>query len=120
MYYRMKPPYVLRGWEGMAWVLVKRPENWTQNLTQEQFQVLTLCDGETKKLYRSARQMVGLSPAKELARWKTINTISIIKIDTFEVYFGLSLANAITAAAIVLWMRRKGCWGNFPPSRRFI
>ena len=48
MYYRMKPPYVLRGWEGMAWVLVKRPENWTQNLTQEQFQVLTLCDGETE------------------------------------------------------------------------
>lgn len=48
MYYRMKPPYVLRGWEGMAWVLVKRPENWTQNLTQEQFQILTLCDGETE------------------------------------------------------------------------
>ena len=48
MYYRMKPSYALRGWEGMSWVLVKRPENWTQILTQEQFQVLTLCDGETE------------------------------------------------------------------------
>lgn len=48
MFYRLKAEYVLRGWEGMAWVLVKRPENETQNLSSEQFQILTLCDGETE------------------------------------------------------------------------
>ena len=48
MYYRLKPNHALRGWEKMAWVLLKRPENDTHALTQEQFQVLTLCDGETE------------------------------------------------------------------------
>lgn len=48
MYYRLKPEYVLRGWKGSAWVLVKRPENLTQYLTQEKFQTLLLCDGETE------------------------------------------------------------------------
>ena len=48
MYYRMKSGYALRGWEGTAWVLVKRPENRTKMLTWEQFQVLMLCDGETE------------------------------------------------------------------------
>lgn len=31
----------------MAWVLIQRPENKIWNLSYEQFQVLTLCDGET-------------------------------------------------------------------------
>ena len=48
MYYRLKTEYALRGWEGMAWVLVRRPDNATHTLTQAQFQVLTLCDGETE------------------------------------------------------------------------
>ena len=48
MLYRLKSGYALRGWDGMAWVLVKRPENMIRNLTQEQFQVLMLCDGETE------------------------------------------------------------------------
>lgn len=48
MFYRLQSEYVLRGWDSMAWVLVKRPENRTQNLTREQFQVLLLCDGETE------------------------------------------------------------------------
>ena len=47
MFYKLKPEYALRGWEGMTGVLLKRPENLTRKLTQEQFQVLTLCDGET-------------------------------------------------------------------------
>ena len=48
MFFRMKPEYVLRGWEGLAWVLVKRPENYTQRLSSELFQALLLCDGETE------------------------------------------------------------------------
>lgn len=48
MFYRLKSNYILRGWNGMPWVLVKRPENAIKNLSQEQFQVLLLCDGETE------------------------------------------------------------------------
>lgn len=48
MYYRLKQSYVLRGWEGLAWVLVKRPCNQIYQLSQEEFQVLILCDGETE------------------------------------------------------------------------
>lgn len=47
MFYRLKKNYVLRGWEEMAWVLVKRPENEVRFLSKEMFQVLLLCDGET-------------------------------------------------------------------------
>lgn len=47
MFYRLKSSYVLRGWKGMAWVLVKRPENQIQVLRKEVFQILMLCDGET-------------------------------------------------------------------------
>lgn len=48
MFYRLKPDLVLRGWEEMAWVLVRRPENQTRILTREMFQTLLLCDGETE------------------------------------------------------------------------
>ena len=48
MFYRLKSNYILRGWNGMPWVLVRRPENAIKNLSQEQFQVLLLCDGETE------------------------------------------------------------------------
>lgn len=47
MFYRLKPSYIMRGWKGMSWVLIKRPENKIQTLDQETFQVLMLCDGET-------------------------------------------------------------------------
>lgn len=48
MFYRLKKEYVLRGWEGLAWVLVKQPENQIERLSQEVFQTLLLCDGETE------------------------------------------------------------------------
>ena len=48
MFYRLKSSYALRGWEGMAWVLVKQPENQSDQLSQEAFQTLLLCDGETE------------------------------------------------------------------------
>ena len=48
MFFRMKPEYALRGWEGLAWALVKRPENYTQRLSSELFQALLFCDGETE------------------------------------------------------------------------
>ena len=48
MYYSLKPEYLLRGWEGMAWTLVKRPENQVITLSREMFQTLLLCDGETE------------------------------------------------------------------------
>ena len=47
MYYRLHPDYVLRGWKGRAWALVKRPRNKVRTLKQEEFQVLLLCDGFT-------------------------------------------------------------------------
>lgn len=48
MFYRLKPDYILRGWEGTAWVLIQRPQNRSWTLTREEFQALMLCDGETK------------------------------------------------------------------------
>ena len=47
MFYRLKQSYMLRGWKHMPWVLVKRPRNKALALSQEQFQMLLLCDGET-------------------------------------------------------------------------
>ena len=47
MYYRLNEKYILRGWEGAAWILVQRPQNWLWKLSEKQFQALMLCDGET-------------------------------------------------------------------------
>lgn len=47
MFYRLKSPYALRGWDKMAWALVKRPENTLLQIGKEQFQALLLCDGQT-------------------------------------------------------------------------
>lgn len=47
MYYRLHPDYVLRGWKGRAWALVKRPENKVRTLNPEEFQAFLLCDGMT-------------------------------------------------------------------------
>lgn len=47
MYYKLRPDYVLRGWKGRAWALVKRPGNKVRTLRQEEFQALLLCDGMT-------------------------------------------------------------------------
>lgn len=48
MYYHLASGYLLRGWEGMAWVLVHRPDNEIEILSQQLFQALLLCDGETE------------------------------------------------------------------------
>lgn len=48
MFYRLKSGYALRGWEEMSWVLIRRPENSIKILSQGQFQVLLLCDGQTE------------------------------------------------------------------------
>ncbi len=48
MFYKIRQQYRMRGWEKMAWVLVRRPENSYKTLTAEEFQVLVLCDGRTK------------------------------------------------------------------------
>lgn len=48
MFYRLKSSYVMRGWKGMPWVLIKRPENQTCTLNRDTFQVLMFCDGETE------------------------------------------------------------------------
>lgn len=47
MYYRLQHDYVLRGWEKMNTVLVKRPHNQVTALKPEEFNLLMLCDGET-------------------------------------------------------------------------
>lgn len=47
MYYRLKADYMLRGWDKMTCVLVKRPENKIKILSEELFKILLLCDGET-------------------------------------------------------------------------
>ena len=47
MFYRLQSNYALRGWEGTAWVLVRRPENEAIPLSWELFQALILCDGVT-------------------------------------------------------------------------
>ena len=48
MFYRLGSLYVLRGWSKMSRALVKRPGNQVWPLTQEEFQALVLCDGETE------------------------------------------------------------------------
>lgn len=47
MYYRLNENYVLRGWIKQNAVLVRRPRNQTYPLKAEEFNLLTLCDGET-------------------------------------------------------------------------
>ena len=47
VFFRTRPPYVLRGWKGIPWVLVKQPENTTERLSRKEFETLLLCDGET-------------------------------------------------------------------------
>lgn len=47
MYYRLRSDYALRGWDKMAWTLVRRPDNFVRCLSKEMFQVLLLCDGQT-------------------------------------------------------------------------
>lgn len=59
MYYKLKPEYCLRGWQGMAWVLVQRPQNQTRALTRAMFEALLLCDGQTPLSDQS------LSPAQQ-------------------------------------------------------
>ncbi len=46
MFYRLKKNYVLRGWDKMAWVVVRRPENKYRVLSAEEFQTILLCDGK--------------------------------------------------------------------------
>lgn len=48
LFYRLNGVYALRGWQGMTAALVRRPWCEVQPLTQEQFRVLLLCDGETE------------------------------------------------------------------------
>lgn len=48
MFYRLKSGYSLRGWKGIAWALLKRPENQTRPIDQDTFQLFILCDGETE------------------------------------------------------------------------
>ena len=47
MFYRLKRNYIMRGWEKMAWMLVRRPENSYKALKAKEFQTLLLCDGGT-------------------------------------------------------------------------
>lgn len=47
MFYKLRSDYVLRGWKGRAWELVQRPANTVRHLSQSEFQMLMLCDGET-------------------------------------------------------------------------
>ena len=47
MIYKLKSNYMLRGWRKYSWNLVERPYNYVQNLSQDEFQMLLLCDGET-------------------------------------------------------------------------
>ncbi len=44
-YYRMKDNYILRGWDRLPYVLIKRPENGVQFLDKTGFDALSLCDG---------------------------------------------------------------------------
>ena len=38
---------MLRGWRKYSWKLVERPDNFIWDLSQDEFQILLLCDGET-------------------------------------------------------------------------
>ena len=62
MFYRLTPGHILRGWEQMAHVLIRRPQNLTRPLPAEVFQLLLLCDGETDL------SRIPLTPGMEAAR----------------------------------------------------
>ena len=47
MYYRLSESYLLRGWQHMTNVLVRRPYNIIQQLSGKDFNLLLLCDGCT-------------------------------------------------------------------------
>lgn len=47
MYYRLNNDFILRGWQQITGVIVKRPENNFQTLDKQEFELLLLCDGVT-------------------------------------------------------------------------
>lgn len=47
MFYRLQQNYMLRGWNGAAWMLLYKPNNKVTALPENIFQALLLCDGET-------------------------------------------------------------------------
>lgn len=47
MIYKLRANYMLRGWRKYSWKLVERPDNFIWDLSQDEFQILLLCDGET-------------------------------------------------------------------------
>ena len=62
MFYRLTPGHILRGWEQMTHVLIRRPQNLTRPLPAEAFRLLLLCDGETDL------NRIPLTPGMEAAR----------------------------------------------------
>ena len=50
MYYKLKSGYILRGWDKLPWLLIERPWNQAETLSQDMFQVLLFCDGETEEI----------------------------------------------------------------------
>lgn len=72
MYYRLENQYVLRGWQQMTGVLVRRLENAIHILNKEEFQLLMFCDGETDfdvlPLTEKDKEILGDYVAKKLVR----------------------------------------------------
>ena len=45
MYLKLESAYVLRGWQRLPYVLIRRPENTVRLLTEDEFNALRLCNG---------------------------------------------------------------------------
>ena len=75
MFYRLKSDYVLRGWQGVPWMLIKRPTNQAHRLTQGEFQILLLCDGETEL----TEDLIGSAEQEKLTIWEEKGIIECTK-----------------------------------------
>lgn len=77
----------------MSWVLVERPWNKVRNLSQEEFQVLLLCDGETEldkdllseleQTLRQCEEKGWVENANFRSPWSKTSAISITGTDMF-------------------------------------
>lgn len=128
MFYKLKPNYILRGWEGTAWVLVQRPKNWSRMLSAEEFQTLMLCDGETDLPDDLLDETIGRE-LKQLGQEGIIEASAVASpLDPEQYYkyyhnryvrrvFGPSPVDAISVAGTVIWTRPMRRWENSPAKK---
>lgn len=97
MIYKLRKDYVLRGWDKVAWVLVRRPENIYKVLNREQFQALLLCDGRTEieATYLSDEMIEVLKRLEEEAIIEVCDKGAVVDDDQYYQYYSNRFVRSI-------------------------